>query len=113
MRVAHCVQDGKSCAHESTIKPQKAHDVVFCRLCGFLPSLWFFAVFVVFWRALWFLGELVVFAVFVVFVGFVVFCRLCGFLPSLWFFGELVDLRSTVVINGKPQRDLTTESRLC
>ena len=53
------------------------------------------------------------FAVFVVFVGFVVFCRLCGFLPSLWFFGELVDLRSTVVINGKPQRDLTTESRLC
>ena len=67
----------------------------------------------VFWRALWFLGELVVFAVFVVFVGFVVFFRLCGFLPSLWFFGELVDLRSTVVINGKPQRDLTTESRLC
>ena len=56
---------------------------------------------------MWFLGELVVF------VGFVVFFRLCGFLPSLWFLGELVDLRSTVVINGKPQRDLTTESRLC
>ena len=58
--------------------------VVFCRLCGFLPSLWFFAVFVVFCRlcgflaSLWFFGELVV------------FCRLCGFLPSLWFFGDLV-----------------------
>ena len=113
MRVAHCVQDGKSCAHESTTKPQKAHDVVFavfvvfCHLCGFLPSLWFFGELCGFWASLWF------FAVFVVFVGFVVFCRICGFLPSLWFFGELVDLRSTVVINGKPQRDLTTESRLC
>ncbi len=106
MRVAHCVQDGKSCAHESTIKPQKAHDVVFAvfvvfgRACGFLPSLWFLS-------ALWFLPSLWFFAV------FVVFCRLCGFLPSLWFLGELVDLRSTVVINGKLQRDLTTESRLC
>ena len=35
------------------------------------------------------------------------------FWASLWFFGELVDLRSTVVINGKPQRDLTTEPSLC
>ena len=74
--------------------------MVFCRLCGFLTSLWFF-------------DELVVFAV------FVVFCRACGFLTSLWFFDELVvfvelvDLCSTVVINGKQQRDLTTESMLC
>ena len=37
---------------------------------------------------LWFLGEIVVFA-------------------------ELVDLRSPVVIKGKPKRDLTTESMLC
>ena len=81
VRVAHCVQDGKSCAHEPTTKPQKAHDVVF--------------------------AGLVVFAWLVVFDVFVVFCRACGFL------GELVDLRSTVVINGKPQRDLTTESSLC
>ena len=48
-------------------KPQKAHDVVFWRACGFLAILWFFAVFVVFcrlcvfWASLWFLGELVVF----------------------------------------------------
>ena len=39
--------------------------VVFCRLCGFFPSLWFLP-------ALWFFAELVVF------VGFVVFCRACG-----------------------------------
>ena len=58
--------------------------VVFCRLCGFLATLWFFAVFVVFWRpcgflpSLWFFGDLVV------------FCRLCGFLPSLWFFAVFV-----------------------
>ena len=69
--------------------------------------MWFFVELVVFWRACGFLGELVVFAVFVVFDVFVVFCRACGFL------GELVDLRSTVVINGKPQRDLTTDSMLC
>ena len=67
----------------------------------FLSALWFFAELVVFLAALWFFAELVV------------FWRLCGFLPSLWFFGGFVDLRSTVVINGKPQRDLTTESRLC
>ena len=30
--------------------------VVFCRLCGFWASLWFFAVFVVFWASLWFFG---------------------------------------------------------
>ena len=35
------------------------------------------------------------------------------FLSALWFFAELVDLRSKVVINGKPQRYLTTESILC
>ena len=74
----------------------------------FLPPLWFFlGELVVFAAFVVFLGELVVFAVFVVFDVFVVFCRACGFL------GELVDLRSTVVINGKPQRDLTTESSLC
>ena len=62
--------------------------VVFCRLCGFLATLWFFAVFVVFWRD----------------CGF---CRLCGF----W--GELVDLRSTVMINGKPPKNLTPQSKSC
>ena len=66
----------------------------------FLSSLWFLP-------SLWFLDELVVFG------------RDCGFLSSLWFldelvvFVELVDLRSKVVINGKPKWDLTTESRLC
>lgn len=70
-------------------------------------------------RMMWFLGELVVF------VGFVVFCRACGFLtslwflsalwflPSLWFLGELVDLRSHVVVKVKPHKDLTTDSMLC
>ena len=54
VRVAHCVQDGKSCAHEPTTKPQKAHDVVF--------------------------AGLVVFAAFVVFFGRACgFCCLCGF----------------------------------
>ena len=47
-----------------------------------------------FLSALWFLGELVVFAVFVV-------------------FAELVDLRSHVVVKGKPHKDLTTDSMLC
>ena len=69
-------------------KPQKPHDVVFGRACGFLSGLWF-------------LGELVVFG------------RACGFLASLWFLGELVDLRSTVVINGEPNKVLTTVSMLC
>lgn len=56
---------------------------------------------------MWFLGELVVFG------------RACGFwaslrfLPSLWFLGELVDLRSHVVVKGKPHKDLTTDSMLC
>ena len=81
--------------------------VVFAAFVVFLGELVVFAVFVVFDVFVVFLGELVVFAVFVVFDVFVVFCRACGFL------GELVDLRSTVVINGKPQRDLTTESSLC
>lgn len=43
----------------------------------------------------------------------VVFGRACGFLPSLWFLGELVDLRSHVVVKGKPHKDLTTDSMLC
>ena len=47
-----------------------------------------------------------VFSVFVVFVELVVFSAFVVFV-------ELVDLRSSVVINGKPQRDLTTESMLC
>ena len=53
VREAHCVRDGKSCAHEPTTKPKKPHDVVFavfvvfvwlvvfCRLCGFLSGLCF------------------------------------------------------------------------
>ena len=62
---------------------------------------------------MWFLGELVVF------VELVVFGRACGFwaslwfLPNLWFLGELVDLRSHVVVKGKPHNDLTTDSMLC
>ena len=47
------------------------------------------------------------------FAVFVVFGRACGFLASLWFLGELVDLRSTVVINGEPNKVLTTVSMLC
>lgn len=69
--------------------------------------MWFFVELVVFCRLCGFLGELVVFAVFVVFDVFVVFCRACGFL------GELVDLRSTVVINGKPPKNLTPQSKSC
>ena len=75
--------------------------------------LWFFGVFVVFLASLWFLGELVVF------VGFVVFGRACGFWASLWFFAELVvfaelvDLRSKVVIKGKPPKNLTPQSKSC
>lgn len=53
----------------------------------FLPSLWFLSS-LWFFPSLWFLGGLVVFA-------------------------ELVDLRSTVVIKGKPHKDLTTDSMLC
>ena len=64
--------------------------VVFCRLCGFLASLWFFVWLVVFWRACGFSSGLWFFAV------FVVFCRLCGFWASLWFFGELVVFGSRV-----------------
>ena len=61
-----------------------------------------------------------------VFGGLVVFWRACGFLPGLWFFawlvvfwarlwflGEIVALRSEVVVKGKPPKDLTAESRLC
>lgn len=59
----------------------------------FLSALWFLPS-LCFLSALWFFAE------FVVFVGFVVFV-------------ELVDLRSTVVINGKPQRDLTPQSKSC
>ena len=90
-RVAHCVSEtGKAtrsginqggmrvtCAKRTacemakvapTNRPQNRKRraiVVFCRLCGFLATLWF-------------LGELVVFG------------RLCGFLSGLWFLGELV-----------------------
>ena len=63
--------------------------------------------------ALWFFAGLVVFVELVVFVGFVVFCRACGFWTSLWFLDELVDLRSKVVIDGEPNKNLTTESMLC
>ena len=75
--------------------------VVFGRACGFWASLWFFAGLVVFclacgfWASLWF------------------FAWLVFFLPGLWFLGEIVDLRSDVVVKGKPKRDLTTESMLC
>ena len=91
-RVAHCVSEtGKAtrsginqggmrvtCAKRTACKSARVAPttrpknrkrraiVVFCRLCGFWASLWFFAVFVVFgracgfWASLWFLGELVV-----------------------------------------------------
>ena len=68
---------------------------------------------------MWFLGELVVFVELVVFGRACGFYRACGFwaslwfLPNLWFLGELVDLRSHVVVKGKPHNDLTTDSMLC
>ena len=109
-RVAHCVSEtGKAtrsginqggmrvtCAKRTACKmarvaptnrPQNRKRraiVVFCRLCGFLATLWFFGELVVFWRP-------------------------CGFLASLWFFGELVVFgtrRSALrVRNGKSRQN--------
>lgn len=64
----------------------------FCGFCGFCGSVSQTVDIARFYRFLA-CGSRVVFA--------------CGFL------GELVDLRSTVVVNGKSQRDLTTDSMLC